>query len=125
MPHGTRAGWPLQWTNSADDSSSWCCRIWARKLNRAIASLPDEFCETLVLHEMEELSYREIARALSFGRHRRWRDLRVQIREARRLQIQLFHPSPDDGDDHRPIAAQSPDDSPPFSLQNGRSGAFC
>jgi RNA polymerase sigma-70 factor, ECF subfamily len=33
----------------------------ARKLNRAIASLPDEFRETLVLREMEDLSYREIA----------------------------------------------------------------
>jgi RNA polymerase sigma-70 factor (ECF subfamily) len=33
----------------------------ARKLNRAIASLPDEFRETLVLREMEDMSYREIA----------------------------------------------------------------
>jgi RNA polymerase sigma factor (sigma-70 family) len=33
----------------------------ARKLNRTIASLPDEFRETLVLREMEDLSYREIA----------------------------------------------------------------
>ena len=33
----------------------------ARKLNQAIASLPDEFRETLVLREMEDMSYREIA----------------------------------------------------------------
>jgi RNA polymerase sigma-70 factor (ECF subfamily) len=33
----------------------------ARKLNKAIASLPDEFRETLVLREMEDMSYREIA----------------------------------------------------------------
>ena len=33
----------------------------ARKLNRAIASLPDEFRETLILREMEDMSYREIA----------------------------------------------------------------
>jgi RNA polymerase sigma-70 factor, ECF subfamily len=33
----------------------------ARKLNRAIATLPDEFRETLVLREMEDMSYREIA----------------------------------------------------------------
>lgn len=33
----------------------------ARKLNRAIAALPDEFREALVLREMEDMSYREIA----------------------------------------------------------------
>jgi RNA polymerase sigma factor (sigma-70 family) len=33
----------------------------ARKLNQAIASLPDEFREALVLREMEDMSYREIA----------------------------------------------------------------
>jgi RNA polymerase sigma factor (sigma-70 family) len=33
----------------------------ARKLNRAIAALPEEFRETLVLREMEDMSYREIA----------------------------------------------------------------
>jgi len=33
----------------------------ARKLDHAIASLPDEFRETLVLREMEDMSYREIA----------------------------------------------------------------
>lgn len=32
-----------------------------RALNAVIASLPDEFRETLVLREMEDLSYREIA----------------------------------------------------------------
>jgi len=32
----------------------------ARKLNRVIASLPDEFREALVLREMEDMSYREI-----------------------------------------------------------------
>ena len=33
----------------------------ARKLNQAIASLPDEFREALVLREMEDMSYRDIA----------------------------------------------------------------
>jgi RNA polymerase sigma-70 factor (ECF subfamily) len=33
----------------------------ARKLNRAIAELPEEFREALVLREMEDMSYREIA----------------------------------------------------------------
>jgi len=32
-----------------------------RKLDAAIASLPDEFREVLILREMEDLSYREIA----------------------------------------------------------------
>lgn len=32
-----------------------------RKLNEAIALLPDEFREVLILREMEDLSYREIA----------------------------------------------------------------
>lgn len=32
-----------------------------RKLDRAIASLPEEFREVLILREMEDLSYREIA----------------------------------------------------------------
>jgi RNA polymerase sigma-70 factor (ECF subfamily) len=35
----------------------------ARKLEAAIAQLPEEFREALVLREMEELSYREIAQA--------------------------------------------------------------
>jgi len=33
----------------------------ARKLRAAIATLPEEFRETLILREMEDLSYREIA----------------------------------------------------------------
>lgn len=33
----------------------------SRKLNAAIALLPDEFREVLILREMEEMSYREIA----------------------------------------------------------------
>jgi RNA polymerase sigma factor (sigma-70 family) len=36
----------------------------SRKLEAAIASLPEEFRETLILREMEELSYREIADAV-------------------------------------------------------------
>jgi RNA polymerase sigma-70 factor (ECF subfamily) len=32
-----------------------------RKLDAAIASLPEEFREVLILREMEDLSYREIA----------------------------------------------------------------
>ena len=32
----------------------------ARMLNRAIAALPEEFRETLILREMEDLSYRDI-----------------------------------------------------------------
>jgi RNA polymerase sigma factor (sigma-70 family) len=36
----------------------------ARKLNQAIASLPDEFRETLVLREMEDMSYRDIAQVV-------------------------------------------------------------
>jgi RNA polymerase sigma-70 factor (ECF subfamily) len=32
-----------------------------RKLDAVIASLPEEFREVLILREMEELSYREIA----------------------------------------------------------------
>lgn len=36
-----------------------------RRLNAAIAALPEEFRETLVLREMEELSYKEIAAATS------------------------------------------------------------
>lgn len=36
----------------------------ARKLEALIAALPEEFRETLVLREMEELSYREIADAV-------------------------------------------------------------
>jgi RNA polymerase sigma-70 factor (ECF subfamily) len=33
----------------------------ARKLNQVIAKLPEEFRETLILREMEDLSYKEIA----------------------------------------------------------------
>jgi RNA polymerase sigma-70 factor (ECF subfamily) len=33
----------------------------ARKLGHAIAQLPDEFREVLVLREMEDMSYRDIA----------------------------------------------------------------
>jgi len=36
----------------------------SRKLEAAIAALPEEFRETLVLREMEEFSYREIADAV-------------------------------------------------------------
>ena len=36
----------------------------SRRLEAAIAALPEEFRETLVLREMEELSYREIADAV-------------------------------------------------------------
>lgn len=36
----------------------------SRKLEAAISALPEEFRETLVLREMEELSYREIADAV-------------------------------------------------------------
>src|SRR5438105_9138044 len=36
-----------------------------RQLNAAIAFLPNEFREVLVLREMEEMSYREIAEAIS------------------------------------------------------------
>jgi RNA polymerase sigma factor (sigma-70 family) len=35
----------------------------ARKLNAAIAALPEDYREALILREMEELSYREIAEA--------------------------------------------------------------
>jgi RNA polymerase sigma-70 factor (ECF subfamily) len=37
----------------------------ARKLNGAIATLPDEFREILVLREMEDMSYKEIAQVAS------------------------------------------------------------
>lgn len=36
----------------------------ARKLNAAIAELPDEFREALILRESEDLSYREIAEVM-------------------------------------------------------------
>jgi RNA polymerase sigma-70 factor (ECF subfamily) len=36
----------------------------SRKLNEAIALLPDEFREVLILREMEDMSYREIAEVI-------------------------------------------------------------
>ena len=48
-------------SDAPDPERSAIDRDRARKLNRAIASLPEEFRETLVLREMEDLSYREIA----------------------------------------------------------------
>src|SRR5579872_3288184 len=44
---------PEQWTIRADDG---------QKLNLVMASMPAEFREVLVLREMEDLSYRDIAR---------------------------------------------------------------
>jgi RNA polymerase sigma-70 factor (ECF subfamily) len=52
---------------SADDPNPEAMAVSAgesRKLEAAIAALPEEFRETLVLRELEELSYREIADAV-------------------------------------------------------------
>jgi len=37
----------------------------ARRLEAAVAALPDDFREVLILREMEDMSYREIAEAIS------------------------------------------------------------
>ena len=45
----------------ADPETSAAAASERRKLNEAVALLPDEFRETLILREIEDMSYREIA----------------------------------------------------------------
>src|SRR5262249_51898073 len=51
-------------TGNPDPEANAASASESRKLEAAIASLPEEFRETLVLREMEDLSYREIADAV-------------------------------------------------------------
>ena len=51
-------------TDTPDPETSALTASEGRKLEAAIAALPEEFRETLILREMEELSYREIAEAV-------------------------------------------------------------
>jgi RNA polymerase sigma-70 factor (ECF subfamily) len=50
-------------SNDPDPESLAARSSDSRKLNAAIALLPNEFREALILREMEEMSYREIAEA--------------------------------------------------------------
>lgn len=47
--------------DAPDPEASAVAADLARRLNEAIAALPDEFREALVLREMEDMSYRQIA----------------------------------------------------------------
>ena len=47
---------------AADPEAQLLSKLEKDKVNAALAQLPSSFCEVLVLREMEELSYQEIAR---------------------------------------------------------------
>ena len=58
--HMAMTGEVLQFTGPSPEASA-VRSSEGRKLDAVIASLPEEFREVLILREMEELSYREIA----------------------------------------------------------------
>jgi RNA polymerase sigma-70 factor (ECF subfamily) len=61
LPESVEAGGDVLISPGADPEAIAIGTDQARKLGEAIAQLPDEFREILVLREMEDMSYRDIA----------------------------------------------------------------
>jgi RNA polymerase sigma-70 factor, ECF subfamily len=83
---------PLQIADPADDPEVTLARVEGlARLNQVLADLPAELRECLVLHELEELSYREVAdiTGVPIGTvmSRLWRARRALMRSQRKEEI--------------------------------------